>query len=150
LSKFSALGALHVKEIDPRRIDAVLSAQAASWILAEFIRQYHVNDEAEVEQAMAILMRPHIPLVEQFGDEHAVTASVPCEAELLLLLARSAPQGLDRKELGKACKYPPSTITGALKRLDDARCVHQTRDGRFHITGPGEVHLTRLLDQRAA
>jgi hypothetical protein len=146
----SKRGALHVKEIDPRRIDAVLSAQAASWVLAEFIRQYHVSSEAEVEQAMEMLMRPHIPFVEQFGDEHAVTTEVPCEAELLLLLARSAPRGLDRKELGKSCKYPPSTVTGALKRLDDARRVHQTRDGQYHITGPGEAHLASLIDEQAS
>jgi hypothetical protein len=44
----SKRGAVHVKEIDPRYIDVELSAMAASWILAEFIRLYHSDDEASV------------------------------------------------------------------------------------------------------
>jgi DNA-binding transcriptional ArsR family regulator len=95
---------------------------------------------------MANLMRPHVPFIEQFGEEHAVTKKVPCDTELLLLLARSAPNGLNRTELGQSSKYPPSTVTGVLKRLDDARYIHRTRDGRHHVTGPGEEQLARSLN----
>jgi hypothetical protein len=51
----SKRGAIHVKEIDPRRIDAALSVQAASWVIAEFLRQYHAGDEVAVEQAWQTL-----------------------------------------------------------------------------------------------
>jgi hypothetical protein len=134
----SKRGAIHVKEIDPRQIDAALSVQAASWVLAEFLRLYHDGDEAAVSHAMRVLMRPHVPFIEQFGHEHVVTKNVPCNIELLLLLARAAPEGLDRTGLGQSSKYTPSTVTGAVKRMQKARHIHRTQDGRYHITGTGE------------
>ena len=65
----SKRSAVHVKEIDPRTIDAALCVQAASRVMAELLRLYHVDGEADVTEAMAALMRGHIPLVEAFGDE---------------------------------------------------------------------------------
>ena len=70
----SKRGAVHVKEIDPRTIDAALCVQPASRVMAELLRLYHVDGEADVTEAMAALMRSHIPLVEAFGDETVVTA----------------------------------------------------------------------------
>jgi hypothetical protein len=145
----SKRGAIHVKEIDPRQIDAALAVQAASWVLAEFIRPYHSSDEATVTTAMAALMRPHLPFIEQFGDESVVTRVVPCEVELLLLLTKAARDGLNRKALGQISKYPAPTVTRALQRLDKSREVHRTRDGIYHITGSGEVHLADYLGSHA-
>jgi hypothetical protein len=55
-------------------IDAALCVQAASRVMAALLRLYHVDDEADVTEAMAAPMRSHIPLVEAFGDETVVTA----------------------------------------------------------------------------
>jgi hypothetical protein len=144
----SKRGAVHVKEVDPRGIDAALCVQAASWVMAELLRQYHADEEATVAQALQTLMRPHVPFIEQFGDEFVVTHNVPAEMELLLLLARAAPQGFDRKALGGAAKRSPQTVSTALVRLRGARHVHRTNDGTFHITGPGEQHLQELISTK--
>jgi DNA-binding transcriptional ArsR family regulator len=141
----SKRGAIHVKEIDPRAIDAALCVQAASWVIAEFLRQYHSDDESAVSLAMETLMRPHVPFIERFGDEHVVTRKVPCDVELLLLLSREASQGLDRRALGQSSKYPPPTVTRTLQRLGDARHVHRTRDGQYHITGAGDEYMADQL-----
>ncbi|MBX9823782.1 MAG: hypothetical protein K2Y27_02185 [Xanthobacteraceae bacterium] len=138
----SKRGAIHVKEIDPRNIDAALAVQASSWVLAEFLRLFHDSDEKGVTAALNALIRPHVPWVEQFGDEIVVTRKVTCDVELLMLLARSAPDGMDRTHLGQACKYPPPRVTEALKRLDGARHVHRTREGQYHITGSGQLRLS--------
>lgn len=141
----SKRGAVHVKEIDPRHIDASLAAQAAAWVLAEFLRLYHSGDEKVAAEAMAVLMRGHIPFVETFGAERVVTRKVPCDVELLLLLAGAAGDGLDRKALGLASKYPPPRVTEGIQRLLADLHVHQTRDGKFHITGPGERFLAEQV-----
>jgi len=99
-----------------------------------------------VAEAMAALMRGHVPFVESFGDERVVTKRVPCDIELLLLLAGAVGESLDRTALGKACKYPPPRVSEALRRLSDDRYAHQTRDRRYYITGPGE----RFLAERVA
>jgi hypothetical protein len=137
----SKRGAVHVKEIDPRHIDASLAVQAAAWVLAEFLRLYHSSDEKVVAEAMAVLMRGHVPFVEAFGDEHVVTRKVPCGVELLLLLGGAAGEGLDRAALGRASKYQPPRVTEAIRRLSSDRYVHRARDRKYHITGPGEQFL---------
>jgi hypothetical protein len=141
----SKRGAVHVKEIDPRHIDASLSVQAASWVIAEFLRLYHSGDERGVAEAMTELMRGDIPFVETFGGERVVTQKVPCNVELLLLLA-GAKDGMDRKALGQSSKYAPPRVTVALQGLVEDRLVHKTRgDGRYHVTGTGERFLAEQL-----
>jgi hypothetical protein len=137
----SKRGAVHVKEIDPRAIDAALAVCAASWVLAELLRLYHHASEAAVLESMQALLRSHIPFVESFGDEIVVTAPVPCDDEILLLLSRAEPDGLDRRALGQMSKYSPSAVTRAIRRLDNRRYVHLTGSGRFRITGPGAAHV---------
>jgi hypothetical protein len=146
----SKRGAVHVKEIDPRNIDAQMCAQAAPWVMAEFLRLYHVGGETEVARAMDALVRAKMPMVEVFGDETVVTGDVPCDVELLLLVAQSEPAGLDRRALGLSSKYLPSTVTRALQRLEQAGCLHKTRDGRYHVTGPGEAALAAGLEASRA
>lgn len=141
----SKRGAVHVKGVDPRHIDATLAVHAAAWVLAEFLRLYHSGDEKVVAEAMAALMRGHVPFVEAFGDERVVTRRVPCDVELLLLLARAAGEGLDRTALGRASKYPSQRVTEAIQRLSGDRYVHQTRDGKYHMTGPGERFLAEQV-----
>jgi hypothetical protein len=141
----SKRGGMHVKEIDPRCIDAALATQAASWVLAEFLRLYHDDDEQAIARAMDDLMARHVPFIEQFGDESVVTREVPCNIEILLLLAKGNARGVDRAALGRASKFSPSSVTQALKRMDNLRHVHRTRDGHFHITASGEQELTNFL-----
>lgn len=144
----SKRGAVHVKEIDPRHIDASLTVHAAGWVLAEFLRLYHSGDEAAVAHAMAALTRGHVPFIEIFGDEFVVTTKVPCDVELLLLLSRAAGEGLDRTALGRASKYASQRVTEAVQRLSEERHAHRTRDGKYHITGPGERFLAEQVAAR--
>src|SRR6266404_2003748 len=120
---------------------------AESWSVSPdgLVRLYHSSDEVAVAEAMAALMRGHVPFVESFGDERVVTRRVPCDIELLLLLAGAVGEGLDRTALSKACKYPPPRVSEAIRRLSDNRYVHQTRDGKYHITGPGERFLAEQV-----
>lgn len=143
----SKRGAVHVKEIDPRRIDAALSVQAASWVIAEFVRLYHVDNESAVEDVIASLMRVELPLVERLGGETVVTASVSCPTELLLLVAQAQPETLSRTALGASSRFGSSTVSKSLQRLKDDRLVHQTADGKYHLTGPGERRLTADLQR---
>lgn len=146
----SKRGAVHVKEIDPREIDASLCVQAASWVLAELLRLYHVGSETAVAEAMAALMRVEMPLIEILGGEVVVTANVACPTELLLLIGRSAPDGIARRALGMATKKSAPTVTKALRRLANDRLVHKAADGAFHITGPGEQYLAKAISELRA
>lgn len=143
----SKRGAVHVKEIDPRQIDAALSVQTASWILAELIRLYHVDSEASVAEAMTVILRAEMPLIETLGGEVVVTTKVPVGVEILLLVARSGALGCDRRALGSASKFAPPRVTDALKKLQQDLFVHKAADGQFHITAPGERWLSVALEK---
>lgn len=141
----SKRGAAHVKEISPRQIDASLATQAASWVVAEFVRLYHVDDEAAVAEAMASLMRGNLPLIERFEEEMVVTTPVHPETEVLLIVAAAEPDGIDRKGLGICVKHSAVAVTRAVQKLQSARHIHKTKPGAFRITGPGERALLEQL-----
>jgi hypothetical protein len=146
----SKRGAAHVKEISPRHIDASLATHAASWIVAEFVRLYHVADEAAVAEAMAALMQGHLALIEKFEDEMVVTTPMHPEAEVLLMVSASEPDGIDRKGLGMCVKQSAVAVTRAVQKLEDARKIHKTKSGAFRITGPGEQALLEQLAKYSA
>jgi hypothetical protein len=141
----SKRGAVHVKEIDPRGIDVDLSAKAASWIVAELIRLYHVDDENAVRLEMAALTRATFPLLESIDGEEFVSKSVPPRVEIQLLLGRKGREGATRSQLGKMAKCSAPRVTEALKRLQEERLIHQTAKGVYHLTGTGEADLMNWL-----
>ncbi len=141
----SKRGAAHVKEINPRHIDASLVAQAAAWILAEFVRLYHVADETAVAEAMTALVQGSLPLIEKFEDEVVVTTPLHPETEVLLIVSASEPRGIDRKNLGLRVKHSAVAVTRAVQRLEAQRHIHKMKDGVFRITGPGERSLVKQL-----
>ena len=141
----SKRGAVHVKEIDPRDIDVNLAVVSASWVMAEFIRLFHVADESSVKSEMTALMRADIPFIESLGGEEIVTRPVPPRIEILLLLARTAPGGLTRTLIGQSAKCGSPRVTEALQELEKVRLIHKTKDGAFHITGTGDKFLADYL-----
>lgn len=140
----SKRGAVHKKEIDPQGIDAAICTSTASWIIAEFIRNYHSPDETRVAEAMASLMNVQVPLVETLGGEAIVTSVVPVGIELLLLIAQQGATA-SRKSLGLASKFSPQRVSDALKKHQATRYVHKTADGSFHLTAPGQKYLAAEL-----
>jgi hypothetical protein len=141
----SKRGAAHVKEISPRHIDASLAAQAAGWILAEFVRLYHAADEKAVREAMAALVQYDVPLIEKLEDEIVITTPLHPETEVLLMVSASEPDGIDRKGLGSRVKHSAVAVTRAVQKLEARRHIHKTKAGAFHITGPGERNLVEQL-----
>lgn len=145
----SKRGAVHVKEINPQHIDAALAVQAASWVIAELIRLYHSSAEENVSEAMANLMRSRIPYIEEFGGEIVVTRDFSCEIELLLLLERAEPFGLNRMALGQQSMYSPASVTKTIQTLcsKSKRYAHRVRSGEYRVTGPGEAYLAAKLTE---
>lgn len=146
----SKRGAVHVKEIDPRGIDVDLAAKAASWIIAELIRLYHVNDEHAVRLEMIALTRATFPLLESIDGEDFVSKKVPPRVEIQLLLGRKGGEGATRNQLGKMAKCDASSITRAVQGLAEDRLIHLTEKGIYYLTGSGEADLMKWLAENNA
>ena len=141
----SKRNAVHVKEIDPRGIDVAMAVSAASWVIAELLRMYHVSGEEIVSQRMLALSRASIPFIEAIDGEIFVNRKVRPTIELLLLLAHASPNGITRKVLGTGAKCSPPAVTRGLQALEAERFVHQSASGNYFITSSGEAHLAEQL-----
>ncbi len=141
----SKRGAVHVKEIDPRGIDVDLAAKAASWIIAELVRLYHVEDENAVLREMTALTRATFPLLESIDGEDFVSKRVPPRVEIQLLLARKGGEGASRAQLGKMAKCGAPRVTEAIKALLKDRFIHKSKKDVYFLTGTGEADLMRWL-----
>lgn len=141
----SKRNAVHVKETDPTAIDVALTVAAAGWITAELLRLFHESGEATVSDAMLALTRGTIPMVESINGEAFVGKAVPAKFEVLLLLAHTKPQGMNRKALGNAAKCSQPSVSTALKGLISERMAHFGGDGLYYITSNGEQVLGQWL-----
>lgn len=137
--------AVHVKEIDPRQIDVAMGVSAASWVIAELVRLYHISDEAAVERCMLVLSRTSIPFIETIDGETIVGRQVDSRTEILLLLMHSSPDGLSRTELGISAKCSPSSVTRGIRSLISDRLVHLAASKKHFITAAGETVLVEAL-----
>jgi hypothetical protein len=146
----SKRGAVHVKEINPRGIDVDLATKAASWIVAELIRLYHVDDENAVRLEMTVLTRATFPLLESIDGEDFVSKKVPPRVEIQLLLGRQGGEGATRTQLGKMAKCDAPRVTEAIKGLAKDRLVHLTEKGIYYLTGSGEADLMKWLAENRA
>ncbi len=146
----SKRGAVHVKEIDPRGIDVDLAAKAASWIIAELIRLYHVDDESAVSAEMTALTRATYPLLESIDGEDFVSKNVPARVEIQLLLGRKSGEGASRAQLGKMAKCAAPRVTEAIKELEKSRMIHLTEKGIYYLTGSGEADLMKWIADNKA
>lgn len=144
----SKKGAVHIKGVEPWRMDAGLGVTAISWIIAEFLRTDDKLDEATVSARIEAIMSAQLPLVEVIAGEVIVTTSVPPKTELLLLAAKAGPAGLTRRELGLQAKCSPSRVTEGVQALIKERLMHQAGDARYHITGTGRKAVSEWLSTR--
>jgi hypothetical protein len=142
--------AVHVKEIDPTSIDVAMAVSAASWVIAELLRMYHVSDEQIVSQRMLALTRTSIPFIESLDGETFVGRKVKPVIELLLLLAHASPNGITRKAIGISAKCSQPAVTKGLQALEADRFVHRSASGSYFITSGGEAHLAEQLEGASA
>lgn len=143
----SKRNAVHVKEIDPRGIDVAMCVAAASWVLAELIRMFHVSDEKSVAHCMSVLSRTAIPFIESIDGEVFVGKLVKPRYEVLLLLAHAGKDGLSRTEVGKMAKCSAPSVTTNLQALEGERLIHKSCAKQYFITTQGETQLAKFLSE---
>jgi hypothetical protein len=142
--------AVHVNEVDPRGIDVAMAVSAASWVIAELLRLFHVSDEQAVTHTMLALTRTSVPFIEAVGDEVFVGQQVKPSLELILLLSHAGTAGMTRKALGASAKCSASSVTRGLQTLSGDRLVHQSGDRTYFITSAGEAFLAQELQKAVA
>ncbi|WP_147373727.1 HEPN domain-containing protein [Hephaestia caeni] len=139
----SKRGAVHVKEVSPRKRDAFLVVNSSSWVMAELLDLFSDLPANKLDDIINSLVRAKKPIVEVIDGIQVVTENLPAYIETLYIIDGN-PGGINRRDLGRLVKRTPSSITHALKKLDDERYIHKNGE-LWHITGKGEGFLAENL-----
>jgi hypothetical protein len=73
-----------------------------------------------------------------------------CEEEVLVLLHFAGEVGFSRSELGRHCRFSPSSVTTAIQALEDPGCrqIILLGTGKYRLTGLGSKRVReRLADK---
>ena len=141
----SKLGSVHQKPITPDYIDAKLTVEASNWIMAEFLRQYGINDVEKVSGLINNIVKEHVPIIQKINNEIFVDADITCDEEILIRLHESL-DGLTRNEFGKAISnFASSTITNSLSKLKRSRSIFLTSNEKYIIAESGRRRINKRM-----
>jgi len=138
----SKRGGAHIKEVNPNHIDATYIISACDWIIAEFIRLYHTNEEKEIEKIINSIVDRKVPILEEFGEDFKILEpSLSVSDKILIILYKKHPNSVLTDELKKWIKTKtPTHINTALKRLDDNGYIYR-KNKENTITRKGIAYI---------
>lgn len=147
----SKRGGAHIKGVNPNHIDATYVVSACDWVMAEFIRLYHTENEKKIQRLIKSIVDKRVPLIEEFGEDLKIldpSLSVP--DKILIILYKKHPNFVSIDELREWIKTKtPTHINTALKRLDDKGFIYRknkesfiTRKGVSYVEGKFKEELS--------
>jgi len=128
----------HSGDIDPNSYDLAFLLQGAQWILAELVRVIGGSSMAQAGELVAAINAPVGGLVDDFGGQRVVVASLSAPDELLVLLHYSHPAVVLLSELKTAMRRRAgSTIRGAIAKLWRAKLIEGDAEEGYRLTSRG-------------
>jgi hypothetical protein len=145
----SQRGAVHLStNYSPNHMDSRFLVESVRWVMNEFLRLYWNGDREEVARTIRELLQFDVPVIGVFGGVLLVQRTdLAPEEEILLLLHYAGEEGLSRREIGKAAKFVPSTVTRSLQRLvaRDCRELIELPNGNYRLTDLGSRRVREDL-----
>src|ERR1700755_202672 len=116
----SQRGAVHISPTySPNHMDSKFLIECVRWCMNETLRIFWHGDRELVAKAIRELLQFDVPCIGKFEDILLVQRTdLTAEEEILVLLHYAGEKGFTRRELGQHCKWKPSTITGAVQKLE--------------------------------
>jgi hypothetical protein len=153
LYKFrSDRGAVHISPTyTANQMDAKLMLELVRWCFSDTLRIMLSLQKEQVAKIIRELIQFDVPVIGVFDDIIVVQRThITAEEEILILLHYSGDAGFDRTELGKHCKFQPSTITNAIKKLVASDCLQIVKlsNGRYRLTDLGSKRIREELSEK--
>jgi hypothetical protein len=135
--------------IDPNLQDATLVTSVIDWVLAEFVRLYHLVTADTAQKIVTEIVTRAVPVVQDFDGFPKLLKNLGVTDHCLVLLYQRGDSGATFEELSKWVRPPmraniARTLTSMVERKDFAHL-----DGsRYKITrlGQREAESNRLLE----
>ncbi len=134
--------------IDPNFQDATLITSVLDWVLAEFVRLYHIVTPNEAQAVVEDLVTRRAPAVQTFGSfQKVLNPNLKAGEQLLLLLYHQGKQGATVDELS-AWVHPKmrANLRSTLRRLEHDKAFVHNNGTKYLITQAGlrEVERRKL------
>jgi hypothetical protein len=148
----SQRGAVHISSnYLPNHMDSKLVIECTRWSFAETLRVFWVGDREKVAKAIRELLQFDVPSIGVFDSKILVQRTdLNTEEEILVLLHFAGEQGSSRNELGKNCKFSPSSITRGVQNLlsSSKREIIQLAGGNYRLTDLGSKRVREDLSDK--
>jgi hypothetical protein len=132
--------------ISANRGDAELLMTSVKWILAEFLRLFHVGSHEAAQRLVDRLAVRTIPVVEDFeGTLRIVVTQHLSIPDSVLILLRAAGGEVQQADLLSWARAPAGQLRTALTRLDDRNLIHRFPDARIRLTTLGNQRADSLV-----
>ena len=120
-------------EVDPQRMDALLTLQMADWSLAELARVLSQLPLDEGQALIDTLVQRQIPLVYRDRHVHVVMRDDLELGDEVLVLLYSEPEGLTERHVIESTKRPRSGVVRVIQSLEQARLAFKTRERPYRV-----------------
>lgn len=132
---------------DANQMDSRLIVENVRWCMNESLRMFGAGDREEIARIVRELLRFEVPCIGKYGDILLVQRTdLTAEEEVLLLLHYAGEAGFTRRDLGRHLKFfSASSVTGALRKLEDARQVVALPGGRWCLGDRGAKRVREEL-----
>jgi hypothetical protein len=125
--------------IDPNLQDATLVVGNMDWVMAEFVRLYHVISADEAQRVIENLVTKEVPAVQEIDGQPVILKDLQRRDQALLMLYRAGAAGGTLDELARWLRAPRKDhLRTTLAALDRQRLVLlHPKTRRYFITNNG-------------
>lgn len=136
----------HKNPVDPNRFDLALAHQAASWIMAELLREANGCSMAEAGALIEELQAPVGKAVELIDGRTLVHGELSVKDELLILLHAHHPDGVSQDHIfGSMSSRSKGSIKNRLGELRAAKFVVGDATKGFRLSSAGYAAAERAI-----
>ncbi|NKB89196.1 MAG: hypothetical protein GKS06_13345 [Acidobacteria bacterium] len=142
---------VHVGPVDSSKSDLRYCLAAATWLMAELVRQCAGGSMDEAAAVVAEIERPVTGVIEQRGEKKLVLAGLPVAKEILVLLNSHYPDPVPRRQLHEWMgRTSPASVGKRLGELYNRRLVEEWGEDDSTLTEIGLAEAQRVLRDIAA
>jgi hypothetical protein len=140
----------HIGSIDPNIADLKLLLSSADWILCELLRQYIPSTSRDAEHAVASVLTPLSPVLEDIDGQKIVLGELNAREEVLVLLHSVYPVRMTLHELCQhADRRAATTIRNESRSLWNERLVVGTPKAGYKLSSIGFRQAEEVITKAA-
>jgi hypothetical protein len=137
----------HKGEVDPNSFDLAYIHQAASWIVAELLRNASGLSMEEAGALVELIRVPINALVEEIDGTRIVHGKLTIRGELLVLLQSHYPEKISRSDIAiSLSRRSTGAVANELRKLLSEKLAHGENQIGYRLTQAGHQAAQSVIE----